>query len=87
MIEALACGTPVIAFPCGSVPEIIVDGKTGFIVNEIEEAVDAVHRIGSIDRRKCRREFEHRFTDRHMAQDYLQMYEQQLARGAARAAA
>ena len=87
MIEALACGTPVIAFPSGSVPEIIIQGKTGFIVNEIEEAVDAVHRISSIDRRKCRREFEHRFTDRRMAQDYVRIYEQQLARGAARAAA
>ena len=87
MIEALACGTPVIAFPCGSVPEIVIQGKTGFIVNEIEEAVDAVHRIGSIDRKECRREFEDRFTDRHMAEDYIQIYEQQLAKGTARAAA
>jgi glycosyltransferase involved in cell wall biosynthesis len=87
MIEALACGTPVIAFSCGSVPEIIIQGKTGFIVNEIEEAVDAAHRISSIDRRKCRQEFEDRFTDRHMAQNYVRIYEQQLARGSARAAA
>jgi glycosyltransferase involved in cell wall biosynthesis len=87
MIEALACGTPVIAFPCGSVPEIIIHGKTGFIVNEIEEAVEAVHRISSIDRRRCRAEFEHRFTDRLMAQDYVRIYKQQLARGAGRAAA
>ena len=87
MIEALACGTPVIAFSCGSVPEIIVQGKTGFIVNEIEEAVNAVQQISSIDRRECRREFENRFTDSHMAQDYLRIYEQQLTRGGARAAA
>ena len=82
MIEALACGTPVIAFPCGSVPEIIVQGKTGFIVNEIEEAVDAVQRISSIDRKECRREFENRFTDWHMTQDYLRIYRQQVARPA-----
>ncbi len=87
MIEALACGTPVIAFPCGSVPEVIIEGKTGFIVNEIEQAVDAVHRIESIDRKECRREFEERFTDQRMAQDYVRIYEQRLARAAARAAA
>jgi glycosyltransferase involved in cell wall biosynthesis len=87
MIEALACGTPVIAFPCGSVPEIIVDGETGFIVNEIEEAAEAVHRIGTIDRTHCRGEFEQRFTDRRMAQDYVGIYEQRLARAAARVAA
>ena len=84
MIEALACGTPVIAFRCGSVPEIIVQSKTGFIVNEIEEAVDAVQRISSIDRTECRREFENRFTDWHMAQDYLRIYQQQVARPAPR---
>ncbi len=79
MIEALACGTPVIAFPCGSVPEIIVHRETGFVVNEIEEAVDAVHQIETIDRRRCRREFEDRFTDERMARDYVTIYEKQLA--------
>jgi glycosyltransferase involved in cell wall biosynthesis len=87
IIEALACGTPVIAFRRGSVPEIIIQGETGFIVNEIEEAVDAVHQIKIIDRRNCRREFEDRFTDQRMAQDYVRIYEQRLARGSARAAA
>ena len=77
----------MIAFPGGSVPEIIIQDKTGFIVNEIEEAVEAVHRISSIDRRECRREFEDRFTDGHMAQDYLRIYQQQLTQGGARAAA
>ena len=61
-------------------------GKTGFIVNGIEEAVDAVHRISSIERRNCRGEFDDRFTDQRMAQDYARIYERQLAR-AARAAA
>lgn len=78
MIEALACGTPVIAFPCGSVPEILRHTKTGFIVHDVEEAVDAVHRIGSIDRMACRREFEERFTDERMALDYVQIYEQRV---------
>lgn len=74
MIEALACGTPVIAFRCGSVPEIITDGVTGFIVEEIEQAAQAVRRIGQIERARCRQEFETRFTDRRMAQDYLKIY-------------
>jgi glycosyltransferase involved in cell wall biosynthesis len=87
MIEALACGTPVIAFTGGSVPEIIIQGKTGFIVDEIEEAVDAVHRISSIDRRECRQEFEDRFTDRHMARGYVRIYEQRVARAGAMVAA
>jgi len=66
MIEALACGTPVIGFPCGSVPEIIVEGETGFIVEDIDRAVEAVGKIEQISRARCRREFEQRFTDRHM---------------------
>jgi glycosyltransferase involved in cell wall biosynthesis len=75
MIEALACGTPVIAFRCGSVPEVITDGVTGFIVEDIEQAEKAVGRIGQIDRARCRQEFEIRFTDRRMAQDYVKIYE------------
>jgi len=75
MIEALACGTPVIAFGSGSVPEVIRHGVTGFIVGDIEQAVEAVGRIGEIDRAGCRQEFETRFTDRRMAQDYIKIYE------------
>src|SRR5439155_27317223 len=67
MIEALACGTPVIGFPCGSVPEVIVEEETGFIVEDIDRAVEAVAKIEQISRTRCRREFEQRFTDRHMA--------------------
>ena len=75
MIEALACGTPVIAFRGGSVEEIIEDGVTGFIVDSIEEAADAVERIPSIDRRRCRAIFEERFSARRMCDDYLRVYQ------------
>jgi glycosyltransferase involved in cell wall biosynthesis len=75
MIEALACGTPVIAFRRGSIPEVIEDGVTGYVVDTVEEAVDAVERIGELDRRRCRREFERRFSARRMATDYLGLYE------------
>jgi glycosyltransferase involved in cell wall biosynthesis len=75
MIEALACGTPVIAFRRGSVPEVIEDGVTGFVVDSVEEAVAAVGRIGEIDRARCRAEFSERFSARRMARDYLALYE------------
>ena len=83
MIEAMACGTPVIAYRRGSVPEVLEDGTTGFIVDTIEEAVTAVRRIGSLDRAKIRAEFEQYFTAERMARDYLNIYQQhtsQLAR-------
>ena len=74
MIEAMACGTPTIAFRDGSVPEIIEDGVSGFIVQSVEAAVKAVERIGFIDRKSCRVAFESRFTCRRMAHDYLRIY-------------
>jgi len=76
MIEAMACGTPVIAYRNGSVPEVIDDGVTGFIVESIEEAVNAVGRLGAISRRRCREVFEKRFTAGRMAGDYVKVYEQ-----------
>jgi len=75
MIEALACGTPVIAFRGGSVEEIIEDGVTGFIVDSIEEAVQGVERISSLDRQQCRAVFEERFSARRMCDDYVRVYE------------
>jgi glycosyltransferase involved in cell wall biosynthesis len=75
MIEALACGTPVIAFRRGSVPEILEDGVTGFIVDSVEEAAKAVLRIPSIDRRECRAAFEERFSARSMCREYVRVYE------------
>jgi glycosyltransferase involved in cell wall biosynthesis len=75
MIEAMACGTPVIAYDNGSVPEIVEDGKTGFIVNEENGAVAAVARLQELDRRAIRGHFEARFTARRMALDYLETYQ------------
>jgi glycosyltransferase involved in cell wall biosynthesis len=74
MIEALACGTPVIAWRNGSVPEIIADGKTGFIVESVEEAVRAVGRVTGLSRLVCRKVFEERFDAARMARDYLEVY-------------
>jgi glycosyltransferase involved in cell wall biosynthesis len=75
MIEAMACGTPVIAFRSGSVPEVIDEGITGFIVDGEAEAVQAIGRLGELDRRKVRAHFERRFTAKRMAKEYLGHYE------------
>ena len=75
MIEAMACGTPVIAYPRGSVPEIIEDGRTGFIVRSVEEAVDAALRIPQLSRKRCREVFEQRFTAARMAGAYVDVYD------------
>jgi glycosyltransferase involved in cell wall biosynthesis len=74
MIEAMACGTPVIAFHNGSVPEVLEDGVTGFIVSSEAEASNAVRHIGALDRNRIRAEFDSRFTAQHMAQNYLKLY-------------
>ena len=82
MIEAMACGTPTIAFGCGSVPEILQDGLTGFIVNSEAEGVEAVCRIPELSRSACRAAFEARFTDVRMAKDYIQVYQSLVGRPA-----
>jgi glycosyltransferase involved in cell wall biosynthesis len=74
MIEAMACGTPVIAFRRGSVPEIVDEGTSGFIVDTVEQAVARVPRIASLDRDKVRAAFQRRFTVERMAHDYLEIY-------------
>jgi glycosyltransferase involved in cell wall biosynthesis len=74
MIEAMACGTPVIAYRGGAVPEIMEEGHTGFIVEELEDAVEAVRRVPELSRKRCREVFEQRFTATRMAHDYLQAY-------------
>lgn len=76
VVEAMACGTPVIAFDRGSMPEVINDGVTGFLVNNAEEAMQAVSRIPDLKRSNCRQWVESRFSQTRMVTDYLQVYEQ-----------
>jgi glycosyltransferase involved in cell wall biosynthesis len=78
MIEAMACGTPVITYPCGSVPEVIDHGDTGFICSSIEEAVRAVEQVATLSRARCRQVFEERFSAPRMASDYVELYEQMI---------
>ncbi|MEA2986511.1 MAG: hypothetical protein QOD94_2765 [Alphaproteobacteria bacterium] len=80
MIEAMACGTPVLAFRCGSVPEVIDQGVSGMIVDNLEEAVGALPRVIALDRQAVRRRFEERFTATRMAKDYLGVYRSLLKR-------
>jgi glycosyltransferase involved in cell wall biosynthesis len=87
MIEALACGTPVIAYARGSVPEVLESGVTGWIVEGVEEAVQAVERVPALSRARCRQVFEERFSAFRMAQDYLQIYKTLLGGQSGRAAA
>ena len=75
IIEAMACGTPVIAYRGGAVPEVMEEGHTGFIVEGLEDAVDAVRRVPELSRKRCREVFDHRFTAARMAHDYVQVYE------------
>ncbi|HSK10283.1 MAG TPA: glycosyltransferase family 4 protein [Vicinamibacterales bacterium] len=80
MIEALACGVPVIAFEGGAVPEVIDHGVTGFVVRDVDEAIAAARQIDRIDRRACRAAFERRFTSARMAAQYLKIYRRLAAR-------
>jgi glycosyltransferase involved in cell wall biosynthesis len=80
MLEAMACGTPVIARPCGSVPEVVRPGVNGFVADSVPELVDAVKRIDTIDRERCRRDFEQRFSVAHMVDGYEALYRRACAR-------
>jgi glycosyltransferase involved in cell wall biosynthesis len=84
MIEAMACGTPVIAFNRGSVPEVVEDGVTGFIVEDEAGAIGAVDRLSHLSRKTIRERFEQRFTARRMALDYLAVYRELMEVGAPR---
>ncbi|WP_309090979.1 glycosyltransferase family 4 protein [Phenylobacterium sp.] len=79
MIEAMACGTPVIAYDCGSVREVVEDGLTGFIVRNEEEARAAIERLPQLDRRRIRGRFEERFSAEAMARNYVALYERLVA--------
>jgi glycosyltransferase involved in cell wall biosynthesis len=81
IIEAMACGTPTIAYRRGSVPEIIEQGVTGFIVQDVDEAVRAAEKISMLSRKHCREVFEERFTATRMANDYLKIYQQLILYG------
>lgn len=76
MIEAMACGTPVVAFRQGSIPEVIDQGVTGFVVDGVDSAAEAVKNVGSLSRKACREIFERRFTSSRMVSDYLTVYKE-----------
>jgi glycosyltransferase involved in cell wall biosynthesis len=82
LVESMACGTPVIAFDRGSMPEIICHGETGYIVDDIEGAINAVASVTSIDRSTCRADVEKRFSNSRMARDYVRVYQEILNDGA-----
>jgi glycosyltransferase involved in cell wall biosynthesis len=86
MIEAMACGTPVIAWRSGAAPEVVTNGVTGFVVESIDEAVQAVGRIPNLSRRGCRQAFEDRFDAARMARDYVEVYRRLAHVGSKRAA-
>jgi glycosyltransferase involved in cell wall biosynthesis len=75
MVEAIACGTPVIAYRDGAVPEVIEEGHTGFIVEDLDDAVEAVRHVPELSRKRCREVFEERFTAARMARDYVKVFE------------
>jgi glycosyltransferase involved in cell wall biosynthesis len=83
MIEALACGTPVLAYPQGAAPEIVDHGVTGFLCRDREDMVEAVHRVGDLDRAACRGAVEQRFSMERMVADHLELFESLLADRAA----
>jgi glycosyltransferase involved in cell wall biosynthesis len=84
MIEAMACGTPVLAFRCGSVPEIVEDNISGLIVDTADEAIATLPHVIALDRRKVRWRFEQHFTAARMAQDYLRVYQSLLSNSCSR---
>ena len=82
MIEALACGTPVIVRGCGSAPEVITNGRTGFICNNRLDFIEAIHHVDLLSRKTCRKEFEQRFTRERMVNNYEELYYNTLQKSA-----
>ena len=83
LIESLACGTPVLAYRRGSIPELIDHGATGFISENLDEMVSQVEKLVTIDRRRCRQVFDERFTAQRMTNDYVKIYQQLITDAAA----
>jgi glycosyltransferase involved in cell wall biosynthesis len=81
MLEAMACGTPVIARPCGAVPEVLVDGVTGFLAERLDDLVGAVRAVDRLDRAACRAHVETNFSVGRMADDYESLYRRLLRTG------
>jgi glycosyltransferase involved in cell wall biosynthesis len=79
MIEAMACGTPIIGYPFGSVPEVVKHGVSGYVVSDLQGAVEATKQLDKLDRKKVRKHFEQHFTASRMTQDYLRIYERMVA--------
>jgi len=80
VVEAMACGTPVVAFDRGSMPELIQDSSTGFLVRDVDEAIAALRRVPGLDRQACRQHVEQRFTVKRMVDDYVGVYRSVLGR-------
>jgi glycosyltransferase involved in cell wall biosynthesis len=80
MIEAMACGTPVLAFPEGAAPEVVQDGKTGFLCHDVGDLTEAIGRVGSLSREECRASVEGYFSTRRMVDEHVTLFEQLLAR-------
>jgi len=79
LLEAMACGTPVLAFNRGGIPEILVNKKTGFLLDTVDEMVEAVGKVGQIEPLECRRHVEQHFSSRAMGLEYLKLYEKLLS--------
>ena len=80
MIEAMACGTPIVGFRTGSIPEVVDEGVTGFVVDDIDSAVKALAKVKQLNRKEIRRVFEKRFTSARMANDYLAIYDRLISK-------
>jgi glycosyltransferase involved in cell wall biosynthesis len=80
MVEALACGTPVLAFPEGAAPEIVEHGKTGFLCEDENEMAEAIGRVGELDRKDCRDSTEGYFSAKRMVREHLDLFEEILSR-------
>ncbi len=79
MIEAMACGTPVLAFPEGAAPEVVTDGTTGFLCEDEEAMVEAIGRLGELNRQDCRMAVEGYFSTRRMVADHIELFESMLS--------